>query len=346
MTRKVALITGITGQDGSYLAEFLLEKGYDVHGIIRRASQSNRNRIEAAREKARKSGSVYELHHGDLSDSASINRIVANVRPDEIYNLAAQSHVTVSFDSAESTVETDGVGVLRLLEAIRINRLRSRFYQASTSELYGKSAQAQLTETSPFHPCSPYGVAKLYGFWIVKHYRDAYAMHASNGILFNHESPRRGENFVTRKVTLSLARIKSGELDTLRLGNLDAKRDWGYAKDFVEMMWLMLQQPEPDDFVAATGESHTVREFIEKAASIAGFDIGWEGTGADEIGKDRNTGKIIVEVERKYFRLAEVDYLCGNPAKAKAKLGWAPKVRFEELVEIMMRSDLETVSAR
>lgn len=343
MAKKVALITGITGQDGSYLAELLLEKGYDVHGIIRRTSLFNRTRIEDTREAARKEGRIYDLHYGDMGDSSSLNRIVAETRPDEVYNLAAQSHVRVSFDSPEFTADVDGTGVLRLLEAIRSNKLDSRFYQASTSELYGLVQETPQTETTPFYPRSPYAVAKLYGFWIVKNYRESYGMHASNGILFNHESPRRGENFVTRKITLSLSRIKAGLQSTLRMGNLDAKRDWGFAKDFVEMMWLMLQQPEADDYVAATGEMHTVREFIEKAAPFAGYDIVWEGEGVGEVGKDRKTGKTIVEIDPKFFRPSEVELLLGNPIKAKTKLGWNPKVKFEELVALMMKADLRAV---
>ena len=277
-------------------------------------------------------------------DSSSLNRIIAETKPTEIYNLAAQSHVKVSFDSPEFTADVDATGVLRLLEAIRSNKLGSRFYQASTSELFGKVQEIPQSETTPFYPRSPYGVAKLYGFWIVKNYRESYGMHASNGILFNHESPRRGENFVTRKITLSLARIKAGLQSTLRIGNMDAKRDWGHAKDFVEMMWLMLQQPEPDDYVAATGETHTVREFIDKAAPIAGFEIGWEGTGDKEIGRDRKSGKVIVEVDPQFYRPAEVELLLGNPTKARTKLGWKPKVGFEQLVETMMQADLESIA--
>ncbi|WP_437894346.1 GDP-mannose 4,6-dehydratase [Sorangium sp. So ce124] len=344
MGRKTALITGITGQDGSYLAELLLEKEYDVHGIIRRTSLFNRSRIEEVRDQARKAGKVYELHYGDMGDSSSLNRVVAAVRPDEIYNLAAQSHVKVSVDCPEFTADVDATGVLRLLEVIRSNKLHTRFYQASTSELYGKVVETPQTETTPFYPRSPYGVAKLYGFWIVKNYRESYGMHVSNGILFNHESPRRGENFVTRKVTLSLARIKAGLQPTLRIGNMDAKRDWGYAKDYVEMMWMMLQQPEPDDYVAATGEAHTVREFIEQAAPIAGFDIAWEGERDFEIGRDRKTGKVIVEVDPKFYRPAEVEFLLGDSTKARTKLGWRPKVGFPELVEMMMRADLDRLA--
>jgi GDPmannose 4,6-dehydratase len=346
MVKKIALITGITGQDGSYLAELLLEKGYDVHGIIRRTSLFNRSRIEASRENARREGKVYELHYGDMGDSSSINRIVAEVKPHEVYNLAAQSHVKVSFDSPEFTADVDATGVLRILEAIRSAKLDARFYQASTSELYGKVVETPQSETTPFYPRSPYGVAKLYGFWIVKNYRESYGMHASNGILFNHESPRRGENFVTRKITLSLARIRAGLQPALRIGNMDAKRDWGYAKDYVEMMWMMLQQPKADDYVAATGETHTVREFIEKAAPYAGFEIAWEGEGDREIGRDRKSGKSIVEVDPKFYRPAEVELLLGSPAKAKAKLGWKPKVKFDELVEIMMRADLELMQSQ
>jgi GDPmannose 4,6-dehydratase len=341
MTQKTALITGITGQDGSYLAELLLEKGYAVHGIVRRSSLFNRSRIEGAQAAARKAGKTYDLHYGDMSDSSSLNRILALVRPDEVYNLAAQSHVRVSFDSPESTADVDATGVLRLLEGIRSNKLDSRFYQASTSELYGQVVETPQTETTPFYPRSPYGVAKLYGFWITKNYREAYGMHASNGILFNHESPRRGENFVTRKITLTLARIKAGLDPVLKLGNLDARRDWGFAGDYVEMMWMMLQQPQPDDYVAATGEMHTVREFVEKASALCGYDIAWEGEGVAEKGRDRKSGKVLVEIDPRFFRPAEVELLVGDPAKAKRRLGWEPKVKFEGLVELMMKADLE-----
>jgi GDPmannose 4,6-dehydratase len=343
MSKKIALITGITGQDGSYLAEILIEKGYDVHGIVRRTSLFNRTRIEAEMDRARKAGSVYELHYGDMSDSSSLNRILALVRPDEVYNLAAQSHVRVSFDSPESTADVDATGVLRLLEGIRSNKLDARFYQASTSELYGKVVETPQTEETPFYPRSPYGVAKLYGFWITKNYREAYDMHASNGILFNHESPRRGENFVTRKITLTLAQIKAGKVEMLRLGNLDAKRDWGFAGDYAEMMWMMLQQPKADDYVAATGEMHTVREFVEKSAAICGWDIVWEGKAETEQGRDRKTGKLLVGVDPKFYRPAEVELLLGNPAKAMKQLGWKPKVKFEGLVEMMMKADLEAL---
>ena len=340
---KSALITGITGQDGSYLAELLIDKGYDVHGVIRRTSMFNRQRIEEARERATASNRVYELHYGDMGDSSSLNRIIAMTRPDEIYNLAAQSHVQVSFDSPEFTADVDATGVLRLLEAVRSNRLETRVYQASTSELYGLVQETPQSERTPFYPRSPYGVAKLYAFWIVKNYREAYGMHASNGILFNHESPRRGENFVTRKITLSLARIKAGLQPTLTLGNLDAKRDWGFAGDYVEAMWLMQQQAEPDDYVIATGETRTVRDFIDAAAPYAGFDIVWEGEGVKEVGRDRKSGKTVVEVDPRYFRPAEVDVLLGDPRKAEQVLGWKPRVSFHRLVELMMKADLKEI---
>jgi len=342
MNKNVALITGVTGQDGSYLTEFLLSKGYEVHGIIRRTSLFNRGRIDAIQDAARAQGQTFVLHYGDLADTSSINSILTKVRPTEIYNLAAQSHVQVSFETPEYTADVDGPGVLRLLEGMRIAGLQqSRFYQASTSELYGKVMEVPQTETTPFYPRSPYGVAKLYGFWIVKNYREAYGMHASNGILFNHESPRRGENFVTRKITLTLAKIKNGGTGTLRLGNLDSLRDWGYAPDYVEMMWMMLQQAQPDDYVVATGQMHTVREFTEKAAKYCGWELEWEGSADSEKGRDKKTGKIIVEVDPKFYRPAEVEQLLGNPAKAKEKLGWVPKVTFAELVEIMIKADLE-----
>jgi GDPmannose 4,6-dehydratase len=341
MSDKVALITGVTGQDGSYLAELLLDKGYEVHGIARRTSLFNRGRVEERVSRAHEEGQVYELHYGDMSDSSSVNRILAQVRPTELYNLAAQSHVGVSFEQPEYTCDVDATGVLRLLEGLRSNRLDTRFYQASTSELYGKVEEVPQTETTPFHPRSPYAVAKLYGYWIVRNYREAYGMHASNGILFNHESPRRGENFVTRKVTLGLARVKAGLQRVLALGNLDSKRDWGYAKDYVEMMWMMMQRDEPEDFVVATGETHTVREFVERSAEVAGYDIVWEGEAAEELGRDRASGEVIVKVDPRFYRPAEVDLLLGDPSKAKDLLGWEPKVTFEELVEIMMRADLE-----
>lgn len=336
---KSALVTGVTGQDGSYLAEVLLEKGYIVHGLARRTSSFNRGRIEALRREV--GTDRFALHYGDLSDSSSLNGVIADTRPDEVYNLAAQSHVGISFKQPEYTSDVTGTGVLRLLEAIRSNRLNARFYQASTSELYGKVVEIPQTETTPFYPRSPYGVAKLYAYNIVRNYRESYGMYACNGILFNHESPRRGENFVTRKITLSLARIKRGEQDVLKLGNMDAKRDWGYAKDYVEMMWMMLQQDSPDDYVVATGETHTVREFVVAAANVAGFDIEFEGEAEKEIGRDRKTGKTILAIDPAFYRPAEVDLLIGDPSKAKRKLGWEPKVKFAELAEMMMRADLE-----
>ncbi len=346
MSRKVALITGITGQDGSYLAELLLEKGYDVHGIARRTSMFNRSRIEAAREEAIKAGKVYALHYGDLGDSSSLNRIVAETRPDEVYNLAAQSHVAVSFEQPEYTCDVDGNGVLRLLESIRVNDLATRFYQASTSELYGQVVESPQNEDTPFHPRSPYAVAKLYGYWIVRNYRESYGLHASNGILFNHESERRGENFVTRKITLGLARVKAGLQKRLSLGNMDAKRDWGHARDYVEAMWLMLQQEQPDDYVVATGETHSVREFVEAAAPIAGFELEWQGSGTDEVGRDKRSGEIIVEVDPRFYRPAEVDLLHGDPSKARERLGWSPRISFDELAVTMMQADLELVKQR
>ena len=327
---KVALITGITGQDGSYLAELLLETGYEVHGIVRRSSLINTHRIDP----------IYndiKLHYGDMTDAGSIIHIIQKVKPDEIYNLAAQSHVKVSFELPEYTGTVDGLGTLRILEAIRILGMENdvRIYQASTSELYGKVQEVPQTETTPFYPRSPYGVAKLYGFWIVKNYREAYGLHASSGILFNHESSRRGETFVTRKITQGLSRISVGVQDVLYLGNLDAKRDWGHAKDYAEAMWLMLQQDEPDDYVIATGEQHSVREFVELAAPFFGLDIEWKGEGIDEEGVDKTTGRSIIKVSDKYFRPTEVDSLLGDASKAKEKLGWEPKITFEQLVEDM-----------
>lgn len=337
--KKVALITGITGQDGSYLAEFLLEKNYEVHGIVRRASISNTARIDHLLEKG-----AIKLHDGDLSDSSSMVRVIGNVRPDEIYNLAAQSHVQVSFDVPEYSGEVDAMGVLRILEAVRILGLskKTKVYQASTSELYGKVEEIPQKETTPFHPYSPYAIAKQYGFWMVKEYREAYNMFAVNGILFNHESERRGENFVTRKITLAAGRIAEGLQDHLELGNLDSLRDWGYAKDYVECMWLIMQQEEPDDFVIATGVQHTVRDFVEKAFSANGIKIRWEGSGLDEKGIDAATGRILVCVNPEWFRPTDVDNLWGDPTKAKTVLGWNPqKTSYEELVEIMAKHDRE-----
>ncbi|AQX83646.1 GDP-mannose 4,6 dehydratase [Elizabethkingia bruuniana] len=344
---KVALITGITGQDGSFLAEFLIEKGYEVHGIIRRSSSFNTDRIEHlyfdewVRDMHQKR--LVNLHYGDMTDSSSLMRIIQITQPDEIYNLAAQSHVKVSFDVPEYTAETDAVGTLRLLEAVRILGMenKTRIYQASTSELFGLVQEVPQKETTPFYPRSPYGVAKQYGFWITKNYRESYGMYAVNGILFNHESERRGETFVTRKVTLAVGRIVAGTQEKLYMGNLDALRDWGYAKDYVECMWLMLQHDVPEDFVIATGEMHTVREFITKSFKVAGIEIVWEGTGENEKGIDKATGKILVEVDPKYFRPAEVELLLGDPTKAKTLLGWNPtKTSFDELVEIMVKHDL------
>ena len=336
---KVALITGITGQDGSYLAEFLLEKGYEVHGIVRRASISNTARIDYLIEK-----NVIKLHDGDLSDSSGLIRLVGEIRPDEIYNLAAQSHVQVSFDAPEYSGDVDALGVLRVLEAVRVCGLTKtcKVYQASTSELYGKVEEVPQKETTPFHPYSPYAVAKQYGFWMVKEYRDAYGMFAVNGILFNHESERRGENFVTRKITLAAGRIAEGLQDHLELGNMDSLRDWGYAKDYVECMWLIMQQEKPEDFVIATGVQHTVRDFTEKAFAANGMIIRWEGTGIDEKGYDAATGKMLVCVNPQWFRPTDVDNLWGDPTKAKTVLGWNPqKTSYEELVEIMAKNDRE-----
>lgn len=347
---KTALITGITGQDGSYLAEFLLEKGYEVHGILRRTSSFNTGRIEHLyfEEWVRdmKQQRLINLHYGDMTDSSSLLRIIQIVQPDEIYNLAAQSHVKVSFDVPEYTAETDAVGTLRLLEAVRILGMekRVRIYQASTSELFGLVQEVPQKETTPFYPRSPYGVAKQYGFWITKNYRESYGMFCVNGILFNHESERRGETFVTRKITLAAARIARGYQERLYLGNLDALRDWGYAKDYVECMWLMLQHPTPEDFVIATGEMHSVREFVTKAFAEAGINIRWEGKDIDEKGIDVATGKVLVEVDSKYFRPAEVEQLLGDPTKAKTLLGWNPtKTSFDELIKKMVHYDLEYV---
>jgi GDPmannose 4,6-dehydratase len=327
---KRALITGITGQDGSYLAELLLEKGYEVHGIVRRASLINTHRIDH----------IYNsitLHYGDLTDSTNLVRIIQNVKPDEIYNLGAQSHVKVSFEMPEYTADVDGMGTLRVLEAVRLLGMEDhvRIYQASTSELYGLVQEIPQRETTPFYPRSPYGVAKLYGYWIVKNYREAYGMYACSGILFNHESPRRGETFVTRKIVRGLSRISVGIEDCLYLGNLDAKRDWGHAKDFVKAMWLMLQQEKPDDYVIATGEQYSVRQFVEAAAPYFGMKISWEGEGLKEIGYDVNTKKPVIRVDPKYFRPAEVETLLGDSTKAKEQLGWEPKISFNQLVEDM-----------
>ena len=348
---KVALITGITGQDGSFLAEFLLEKGYEVHGIIRRSSSFNTGRIEHLYfdewVRDMKQQRSINLHYGDMTDSSSLIRIIQMTQPDEIYNLAAQSHVKVSFDVPEYTAESDATGTLRLLEAVRILGLerKTRIYQASTSELFGLVQETPQRETTPFYPRSPYGVAKLYGYWITKNYRESYGMFAVNGILFNHESERRGENFVTRKITLAAARIAAGQQDKLYLGNLDALRDWGYARDYVECMWLMLQHDQPEDFVIATGEQHSVREFTERAFAHVGIELRWQGEGVGVQGIDLATGRVLVEVDPKYFRPAEVETLLGDPTKAKTLLGWNPqKTSFEELVRLMVEHDVQYVA--
>lgn len=350
---RKALITGITGQDGSYLAEFLLSKGYEVHGIIRRSSSFNTERIEHlyldewVRDMHHRR--LVNLHYGDMTDSSSLIRIIGEVRPDEIYNLAAQSHVKVSFDVPEYTADTNAVGTLRLLEAVRILKMEKdvRIYQASTSELFGKVQEVPQCETTPFYPRSPYAAAKLYAFWVMKNYRESYGMYTANGILFNHESERRGENFVTRKITLAAARIAAGLQDKLYLGNLDARRDWGYAPDYVECMWLILQQDKPDDYVIATGEFHSVREFTTAAFARIGINLRWEGKGIDEKGIDSATGNVLVEVDPRFFRPTEVDELLGNPEKARRELGWNPRrTTFEELVNRMVDADMELVKSQ
>jgi GDPmannose 4,6-dehydratase len=340
---KRALITGITGQDGAYLADFLLAKGYEVHGIKRRASSFNTARIDHLYADPHETDVRFRLHYGDLTDATNLIRIMQEVKPDEIYNLAAQSHVMVSFETPEYTANADGLGALRILEAMRILNLgeKTRFYQASTSELYGRVREIPQTETTPFYPRSPYGVAKLYGYWITVNYREAYGFFACNGILFNHESPMRGETFVTRKVTRGLARIKTGLQDMLYVGNLDARRDWGHARDYVRMMWMMLQQPEPEDYVIATGRQHAVRDLVERAAGHLGMRLRWEGEGISEKGIDDASGRAIVAVDPRYFRPTEVDTLLGDPSKARLKLGWEPQISFEELVGEMVAADLK-----
>jgi GDPmannose 4,6-dehydratase len=340
---KIALITGITGQDGAYLAEFLLEKGYKVHGIKRRSSLFNTNRIDHLYQDPHDKDPKFVLHHGDLTDSSSLIRIIQEVQPDEIYNLAAQSHVAVSFEEPEYTANSDALGALRILEAIRILGLekKTKYYQASTSELFGEVQETPQNEKTPFHPRSPYAVAKLYAYWITVNYREAYGIYACNGILFNHESPIRGETFVTRKITRALVRIKLGLQDCVYLGNIDAKRDWGHAKDYVEMQWLMLQQNKPEDFTISTGEQHSVRDFIEIAAKEINIEIKWEGEGVDEVGIDTKTDNIIVRIDERYFRPTEVETLLGDSTKAKNKLNWQPKISFQELVTEMVLSDLE-----
>lgn len=343
MTRKTVLITGITGQDGAYLAEFLLEKGYEVHGIKRRSSLFNTGRIDHLYQDPHEEDVRFSLHYGDLTDATNLIRIVQEVQPDEIYNLAAQSHVQVSFETPEYTANSDALGTLRLLEAIRILRLdkKTHFYQASTSELFGKVQEVPQKETTPFYPRSPYAAAKLYGYWITVNYREAYGLHASNGILFNHESPLRGETFVTRKITRAAARISLGLQKKLYLGNLDAKRDWGHARDYVRAMWLMLQQDQPDDYVIATGQTKSVREFADLAFKCAGIELSWEGKGIEEKGYNALTGETLVEVDPRYFRPTEVELLLGDSSKARRKLGWEPSVKFDELVREMVEKDLE-----
>jgi len=341
MTR--ALITGITGQDGSYLAELLLDKGYEVHGIIRRSSSFNTGRIDHIYNNPELSGKRFFLHYGDLTDTSNLNRLLEKLEPQEIYNLAAQSHVKVSFELPEYTAEVDGMGTVRFLDAIRETGLKTRFYQASTSELYGKAQEVPQTERTPFYPRSPYGVAKLYGYWIIVNYREAYGLHACNGILFNHESPRRGETFVTRKITLAAARIKLGFQKQLLLGNLNSQRDWGYAPEYVEGMWRMLQHPVAEDFVLATGEMHTVREFAERAFAELDMPLEWSGEGELEEGKVNGRGEAVVAVDPRYYRPTEVELLLGDATKAKTMLGWAPKTSFEELVSLMTKADMERV---
>jgi GDPmannose 4,6-dehydratase len=343
---KKALITGITGQDGSYLAELLLEKGYEIHGIIRRSSSFNTGRIDHLYNDPEVSGKRMFLHYGDVTDTSNLNRLLEKVGPDEIYNLAAQSHVKVSFEVPEYTAEVDAVGTLRFLDAIRETGLKTRFYQASTSELFGKVQEIPQTEKTPFYPRSPYGVAKLYGFWIIVNYREAYNIFACNGILFNHESPRRGETFVTRKITLAAARIVQGKQSSLVLGNLDAKRDWGYAPEFVDGMWRMLQQPKADDYLLATGETHTVREFTELSFRHLGVELEWTGEAEKEKGISKRDGSLLVEVDPRYYRPTEVELLIGNPAKAERVLGWKAKTTFQDLVRVMVTADFEKVKRR
>lgn len=338
-TMKKALITGITGQDGSYLAELLLSKGYEVHGIVRRSSSFNTGRIDHIHSSDEETPSKILLHYADLSDSSSLFKVINGVNPDEIYNLGAQSHVRISFDAPEYTGDIVGLGATRLLEVARSVNPKAKIYQASSSEMFGLVSETPQRETTPFHPRSPYGCAKVYAYWITRNYRESYNTFACNGILFNHESPRRGRNFVTRKITRGLCEIKEGLRDKISLGNLDAKRDWGFAGDYVEAMWLMLQQDKPGDYVIATGETHSVREFIEEAAKEVGFEIEWSGQGINEVGKDKNTGKTIIGIDSKYFRPAEVELLLGDPTKAKEILGWSPKTKFKDLVKMMMDSD-------
>ena len=341
--QKIAFITGVTGQDGSYLAEFLLKKGYHVHGLVRRTSTFNRGRIEHLRNKNPPGKNTFELHYGDLLDFQSIDSLITHIRPNEIYNLAAQSHVAVSFDTSEYTSQVNALGPLRVLQAIVANGLSEtcRFYQASTSEMFGKVLETPQTETTPFSPRSPYAISKVSAYWTTINYREAFNVFACNGIMFNHESPRRGENFVTRKITLSLAKILAGQQEKIFLGNLDARRDWGFAKDYVEAMWLSLQQPQPDDFIFSTGQQYSVRDFVREAFSLCGFDIVWRGSGTDEVGFDKNTNRVLVEVNPSFFRLTEVDTLIGDSSKAQKILNWHPKTTFKELVNLMVESDLK-----
>ena len=341
--QKIAFITGVTGQDGSYLAEFLLKKGYHVHGLVRRTSTFNRGRIEHLRNKNPPGKNTFELHYGDLLDFQSIDSLITHIRPNEIYNLAAQSHVAVSFDTSEYTSQVNALGPLRVLQAIVANGLSEtcRFYQASTSEMFGKVLETPQTETTPFSPRSPYAISKVSAYWTTINYREALNVFACNGIMFNHESPRRGENFVSRKITLSLAKILAGQQEKIFLGNLDARRDWGFAKDYVEAMWLSLQQPQPDDFIFSTGQQYSVRDFVREAFSLCGFDIVWRGSGTDEVGFDKNTNRVLVEVNPSFFRLTEVDTLLGDSSKAQNILNWHPKTTFKELVNLMVESDLK-----
>jgi len=343
---KKALITGITGQDGSYLCEILLKKGYEVHGMIRRSSSFNTGRIDHLYNDKDIYNKKLFLHYGDLTDSSNLNRLLEKIQPNEIYNLGAQSHVKVSFEVPEYTAEVDGIGTLRFLDAIKETGLQTKFYQASTSELYGKVVETPQTEKTPFYPRSPYGVAKLYGFWIIKNYREAYSIFASNGILFNHESPRRGETFVTRKITRAASRIKYGIQESLSLGNMNAKRDWGFAPEYCEGMWRMLQQDTPGDYVLATNETHTIREFADLAFRELDMELEWTGTGENEKGIEKKTGRVLVKVDPRYYRPTEVDLLLGDPAKAKAELGWEPKTKFEDLVKLMVKADWEKVQKR
>ncbi len=346
MKKKKALITGITGQDGSYLAELLLEKGYEVHGIVRRVSTFNRERIEHLFHDPHERKYDIMLHYGDLTDSSSLHRIIQILKPDEVYHLGAQSHVRISFDIPEFTGNVTGLSTTRLLEAIRHDSPEAKFYQASSSEMFGFAQEVPQKEITPFHPRSPYGAAKVYAYWMAVNYRESYGMYVCNGILFNHESPRRGENFVTRKITIGLANIISGKMEKLYLGNLDAKRDWGYAKDYVEGMCLMLQQDKPDDYILATNETHSVREFVEEACKLIDIDLVWQGKGVDEKGIDRKTGKEVIEIDPRYFRPTEVDLLKGDYSKAKKQLGWEPKTKFNDLVKMMLKSDLEKVGIK